>query len=67
MLGRYLTYRVFFPFKITLPPTRLITQTATVVTFGKLVCGRYDLNKSCYSTMLNISHDPAARRKIGEV
>ena len=65
MFGGYLTYRDFFSFKITLPPTRLTTQTTTVATFGKLECGRYDLNKIYnYSTMLNISHDMAARKLV---
>ena len=61
MFGGYLTCRDFFSFKITLPPTRLTTQTTTVVNFGKLECGRYDYN---YSTMLNISHDMAARKLV---
>ena len=65
MFGGYLTYSDFFSFKITLPPTRLTTQTRTVVTFGKLECGRYDLNKNYnYSTMLNISHDMVARKLV---
>ena len=65
MFGGYLTYSDFFSFKITLPPTLLTTQTRTVVTFGKLECGRYDLNKNYnYSTMLNISHDMVARKLV---
>lgn len=65
MFDTYLTYRGFFSFKKTLPPTRLTTQTTTVVTFGKLECERYDLNKNYnYSAMLNISHDMASRKLV---